>query len=465
MSLKGNSNFTLNIGLYYSPKENQYLVYRANAEVYSQLGVSVEQFQKQMFVLTSLNGVPVEQVTAAFDPVLPYSNPLTRKTYAGIFLGSSKGLLYLSSLMKRGLFPTSDEALTLEFKSRVTGQLVRATVHPQALSDWSIDDLLNKVEGRSAKIVPTDGSPQAVADAYGWKFSEIEPGVFLFKIPSWAPDLVNSKNTIPSRQALYQFVEQSMARLDGHPNAKLILDVRGNRGGDVILWRPIIQKLMKDKAVVTGVFQLNSEMQAVYPKYRGLTPQQSLALAEHKDYFDYSYYSDDPDLSPAAKTAIEQSEAHLSKSGKLKGGVLFADPRFSKPLYEVIEKPDATILDCDVTVIADRFGFSANDTFLGAIKSSLSKERLTIYGEKTEGGSGTGGKILLAGTNLSMSSGSFVSYDSEGKLFESDFLVPDHALELPIESFYEKDHWYQEQVLRSIKLKTRASHLSCKSLF
>jgi len=135
--------------------------------------------------MKALNNVPMPKVEKTLSPMSAYSNSLTRRCYAGILLSSSKGLLYLSSLMKRGKFPMSDEVLKLTLLSRKTGETKTVTVHPQQTADWGTDDLINRVEGRSSQILPADETPEAYAAAYGWKFEESKPGVSVMTVPSW----------------------------------------------------------------------------------------------------------------------------------------------------------------------------------------------------------------------------------------------------------------------------------------
>ena len=110
----------------------------------------------------------------------------------------------------------SDEVLKLTLLSRKTGETKTVTVHHQQMADWGTDDLISRVEGRSSQILPADETPEAYAAAYGWKFEESTPGVFVMTVPSWV-GAVNSDRTVRSRQALYQFVVSSMTKVQSTP--------------------------------------------------------------------------------------------------------------------------------------------------------------------------------------------------------------------------------------------------------
>ena len=292
--------------------------------------------------------------------------------------------------------------------------------------------------------MPVNDSPEAYAEAYGWKFEEIKPGVFSLTVPSWAGDHVHSDNTPKSRQALYKFVVDCMEKASG--GSELILDVRGNRGGDVILWQPIIQALMQQKAHVTGLIQLNQEAAGVYSTYRNLSTEESLAAKNHRDYLNYAYMADDPNLDPDVKTAIQLAQSHLLETGLVTNERISQDPRFSKLLYVTTEKKGARTFNGKVSLVEDRYSFSANDTFVAAVRAVLPEERLTVYGERPESGSGTAGHMALKNSKLSVPSGTFVSYNVHGRSFETDFEQPDVRLQLPLTSFFERDSWFRKRL-------------------
>ena len=160
ISPEGDEHLSLNIGLTYGEAEGEYLMYKGNFEIYKQLGLNdLAEFQKGEFKLTAVNDIAMRDVAKAMYGVLPYSNSLTRKSYAGILLSSSKGLLYLASLMKRGKFPVSGSQIRLTVVSTTLGIKKEVLVSPQTMSDWRVDDLIGKIEGRS----PRDRARQRLA--------------------------------------------------------------------------------------------------------------------------------------------------------------------------------------------------------------------------------------------------------------------------------------------------------------
>ena len=63
ISTKANGKLSLNIGLAYGEAEKQYPMYKANPEIYIELGLgSLEEFLDGRFVVTALNNVPMPKV-------------------------------------------------------------------------------------------------------------------------------------------------------------------------------------------------------------------------------------------------------------------------------------------------------------------------------------------------------------------------------------------------------------------
>ena len=254
MLLKGNAQLALNIGLYFDPTGNSFLVYRVSEQILRQLSMSRQEFESRNFRLNKINDIPLAAIIAAMDSYLPYSNPTTRRTYGALILGSSKGVLLLSALVKLGKIPRLTLPLRLEFES-ITGLETRsAEANIEPLEPWGIDDLVAKVEGRHSSLGLPDFSPETVARIFGIRHEARAGNIHLLKIPSWAPDLVHGEATEPSRRALYQYFTGVMTSLP--EEATLLLDLRGNRGGDTILWRPILRRLMQEDHAVVGLVQL-----------------------------------------------------------------------------------------------------------------------------------------------------------------------------------------------------------------
>ncbi len=109
----------------------------------------------------------------------------------------------------------------------------------------------------------------------------------------------------------------------------------------MVLWQPIIQKLMSQNAQATGVIQLNADALQVYSQYRSLTTEESIAAKDHRDDLDFTFAADDTNLSPDVHAAVDTEQTHLrnlQEVGKLRGERIDQDSRFSKLLYVTTEK-------------------------------------------------------------------------------------------------------------------------------
>ncbi len=101
-------------------------------------------------------------------------------------------------------------------------------------------------------------------------------------------------------------------------------------------------------------------------------------------------------------------------------------------------------------MIADRFSFCANDTFVASLRKVVPTERLSDCGERPERGSSTAGHILLPNSKMSVPSGTFASFNVDGERFEMDFERPDVRMVLPIDSYFVRARWYLENALQDI---------------
>lgn len=434
MALPSRQDMSLNIGLYFYPSENEYLVFKANTEIYEQLGMNFQKFSDQAYVLESINGVSIHRMINLLDPVLPYSNLTTRKNYGATILTSKKGILYLAKLMKTQKLPEFSQRFELVLKSKKTGELRKVyTNTQQPLSPWDINDPIVKSEGRPP-LVHTDYSPEQVAKVFGLKFEKINSDTFYFKIPSWQPDL-DPKHEKQTEKAMMDFIEKNLESIPLRSDMKMIIDVRGNRGGKPKMWRPFVQKIMSQPYLLSGLLQLPSTILADYESGK-----------RTGDYLDYSFLPNALENSMALNTFILENQTMLVSSGVQTNDKIIQDPRLSKTLYSVIEQAPNPFSG-KVYVLTDRYTFSATDTFLHTIKAAA-PERVSLVGENGEGGSGTGGRVSLAKSQFSMGFGAFASMNSLGQLYEAGAQPVDLEVQAPISvHFLDRDEWYKDFIL------------------
>ena len=453
--LISDSAATLNFFAFYHEGRDEFLIYRANQEVYRQLGVSsFEEFQRQHYVLKSFAGVEMGTLVEWMSPGLSWNDPATRRRLAGLLLGSSRGLVYLAHLMKKHpQLRLRAEGVDMEVECKNTGVTSIVRVTPQELGGhWPLTDPLTAVEGRSIDSKITEYTPEAVAKAMDFSFEEWGDKTFYLRAPTWT---VEAEKAPEARAALYEFIHSAVGRLDGSPEANLILDVRGNRGGNTIFWRPIVERVMADKAVVTGLLQLDPELLTLYPKLRNRSVES--ILENPKDYVDTAYFAHDEEMPSSVRRPLMLKRDELVHRGILsRFDHLEMNWYFSRLLYSVLVRPRALPpFHGRVYVVIDGFGFSATDGMIGALRAALG-DRVTFVGEATEGGSGSAREFVLPHTRMIGRTTSFLSFDSQGRLYEQDFNqpTPGYQFKIPMQAFFSRDEWVRSQ-LRNIILRDR----------
>ncbi len=193
----------------------------------------------------------------------------------------------------------------------------------------------------------------------------------------------------------------------------LIIDVRGNGGGSRAPLRKLASFLMKPadkpRVVNAAVYRLHPEHDAkmmasrfLYSeKWDGWNSEEREAIAEFKKSF-----------KPAISLPTDQySDWHYMTLSHAVG-----DPTFDKP----------------VVVLMDGKCFSATDIFLSALKGMAN---VTLIGTSSGGGSANSETVQLANTPLRVRLGTMVSFQADGKLFDTNGVAPNVVVE-PVPEFF-----------------------------
>ena len=339
VGLPRDPDFTLNLGIYYSKYSKQYRVYLANPQVYAQLAMTEADYRRRNFVIKTLAGRPIEDWISQFKVALPYSTELTNRTNAGLILGTSKGLLHLAYLSKKLGWPIPDDQIPLELYARDSGQTTNVYVSPQALTtDYELSDPRSSVEGRPKSAKPKTTAPVDVASALGSSFERLDSRTGYLKIPSWVADPSNEAVT---NKSLYDFYAAAMDQMTESTDEILIIDTMGNRGGTPVLFRPILEAMIGPDPTVVGMIQVDRKMEGIYPSARAAPISE--IFKNSLDYLEYSYFLNDPELSPSVRAALRRHHQRMVKQNTIDGNMqIISDPRFSQVLYSVLQRPAGT---------------------------------------------------------------------------------------------------------------------------
>ena len=107
-----------------------------------------------------------------------------------------------------------------------------------------------------------------------------------------------------------------------------------------------------------------------------------------------------------------------------------------------------------VIVLLNARCFSATDIFLAGLKGM---EKVLLLGTPSSGGSAYTQEIVLGDTPLRLRIGSMVSYQSDGRLFDGNGVLPDVRVE-PVPEFYigGRDNTLEEAVKRIMERAGKA---------
>jgi C-terminal processing protease CtpA/Prc len=196
----------------------------------------------------------------------------------------------------------------------------------------------------------------------------------------------------------------------------LIVDVRDNNGGerDALLLLYSYLTAEKDLPRITNA--------AVYRLFTGR--DENYLATNHR-----MYRADAKEWSPAERTAVSEFAKKFKPQLKLSGGQ-FSEWHYMK--LTRLNDADIYYYDKPVIILMNEKCFSATDIFLTSLKGL---KNVTLLGTTSSGGSAYGQQVSLAETSLKVNLGSMVSFQSDGRLFDGNGILPDVFLS-PVPEYF-----------------------------
>jgi C-terminal processing protease CtpA/Prc len=193
----------------------------------------------------------------------------------------------------------------------------------------------------------------------------------------------------------------------------IVIDVRGNGGGSRAALRSLASILMKPtdkpRVVNAAAYRIHPEHNAKMMATRSLYP-------ENWDGW---------------KSEEREAIAEFKKS--FKPAIALPTEQYSAWHYMVLKhEPRDAVFDKPIVVLMDGKCFSATDVFLSALKGMAN---VTLVGTPSGGGSANSETVTLAGTPLKVRLGTMVSFQADGKLFDTNGVEPDELVEAGPEFF------------------------------
>lgn len=388
----------LKLGIQYV--DGKYWLFRGNAEIYEKLKLNPKELKKKKFIVKSINGYTVEELTSLF-PRSTYSNQLSSKTKNAGVLGRLFGANYLDYLNAFGKikFDTS-KTITLKLFSITDNKDLTLQYSPVFFDDKDDSD-----------------SPNTTCEKkYGYQFLMIEPDIGFLKIPTWYLE------TPDDLQCAWDFLMKSLSDLYTNKADKLIIDVRENGGGNVF-WKYFISLFMFDKEVaISNVIKFHKpsfngyfENEDGIPHSRPIGSSKPEPLWFSKECKSTKYTN----ITSQERTLIDE----MIESNPLSHGSIFSGDSWSNTHFCFIyQEPNSPRIK--IAVLIDRYGYSSNDQFASAMKS-ISKKDIILIGEPTMGGSGGGGSFLLKHSKFKIRHAMFANWSYNGKLIENFGSNPD----------------------------------------
>ncbi len=118
----------------------------------------------------------------------------------------------------------------------------------------------------------------------------------------------------------------------------------------------------------------------------------------------------------------------------------YSDPHFC------MMQPSTNPYKGKVAVLMDRNAYSSNDQFITAIKAAA-PDRVSLLGEKSRGGSGGGGSVVLKNSGTRVSFSIFANWGFDGHLLEDEGTTPDIPVILDIEDQLQQNDPFIEKAL------------------
>lgn len=249
-----------------------------------------------------------------------------------------------------------------------------------------------------------------------------------FEIKLIEPDIVYVRITFMGDEAQAAAL---LEELTPHLTARgMIIDVRGNGGGDRALLRALLPLVMREPARVVNV--------AARRLPRDLPMPRDGWLADR-----YSWPADWHGWSDAERAAIKATIANFKPEWNLPAG------EFSDWHFMVVSKPDQSpTFTGPVVILMDGGCFSATDIFLGGFRGVPG---VTLMGTPSAGGSARSERFHLTVLNRPVRLGTMASFQPDGKLYDTNGVEPDITTEPSADDLIGKGDSTLEAAISHIK--------------
>ncbi len=198
--------------------------------------------------------------------------------------------------------------------------------------------------------------------------------------------------------------------------AGLVIDVRDNNGGDrdalILLYSYLAAPDDAPRVFTAAAYRLHSEH-----KENHLAENHRMYRADAKEW------------------TTDQREAVAKFAKNFKPRWTLPANQFSDWHYMALKRiddPDFYHYNKPVVILMNYKSFSATDIFLAGLKGM---KNVLLMGTPSSGGSAFTQEIVLGSTPLRLRIGSIASFQSDGKLFDGNGILPDVLLE-PSPEYY-----------------------------
>ena len=213
----------------------------------------------------------------------------------------------------------------------------------------------------------------------------------------------------------------------------LVVDVRDNNGGEraalLLLYSYLAAPNDSPHVFTAAAYRLHSEHAENY-------------LAENH----HMYRLGAKEWSAKERDAVAKFAKTFKPAWKLPSG------QFSEWHYMALNRlndPDVYYYNKPVIVLMNAKCFSATDIFLAGLKGI---KNVTLLGTPSSGGSAYSQEIVLGATTLKVRIGTMVSFQGDGKLFDTNGIQPDVLVDALPEYFIgSRDNALEEAVKRIVK--------------
>lgn len=312
--------------------------------------------------LTAIDGKPLEEWYSAVDQVIPVGSTAYRQRRRLLQL---EHIQHWRAVMGLPLSPTVSLELADHDESRTTEVEMALAPEPLSISRW-----------------PEEGSGVLAGNVGYLRLRKMDE-VAVNEIRTWMPRLVKT---------------------DG-----LIIDVRDNTGGS----RAPLLELYSWLEPAPNAATVGSV--GAYRLWSGFAP-------DHLDAR-FMFQRDDVRLTQAQAHAVARFSENFTPEAALHNS------GFSDWHYLVLPhprpadgRPESAPYDKPIMVLVNEKCFSAVDIFLGALKQL---PNVRLVGRPSSGGSAFGVRHQLDGSGITTRLGSMISFDPQGRLYDTRGFEPD----------------------------------------